>query len=408
MPTLTPQQKEQLAKICEMAGKFIELVHKKFHLSLDYSEESLILADELLGLFFKERRSHSDLATAVVGSYFGEVIIRNLGGRWELKDFSIVKIGKMKGIAYPLKETKRRLTNGLEDSLVNYYLKIKLRFCHEGEFSLVNGRVEEAHVKLRSQGWCRRLLHRILSENERRYVREEAAGLLGKIGDCQYADLLIKPLQNHQTAYYAAIALQGIPSLKAIDDLLRLSKIGIDSETRIEAIRALGELKDERSVDDLVEMLADEDEIIAFHASQALGKIGGNKVFQRLMEVFLGEIPGRKIYAISAFELISDNRAVPYIVEGIFDKDEDIREASIRACQYLPDERAIGPLLFSLKDNSSRVRTLAAYALAYIGTPKAKEPLKELLKDPVESVREHASYLVSLLEAGKKPAGYCW
>jgi len=30
------------------------------------------------------------------------------------------------------------------------------------------------------------------------------------------------------------------------------------------------------------------------------------------------------------------------------------------------------------------------------------------LKDPVKDVREHAVYLVPLLEAGTKPAGYCW
>lgn len=408
MPTLTPQQQGQLTRIREMAAKFIDLVQKKFNVTIGYSEESLILADELLGLFFKERRAHSDLATAVVGSYLGEVIIHNLGGRWELKDFSVVKIGKMKGVAYPLKEAKRRLTNGLEDSLVSYYLKIKLRFCHEGEFSLVNGKIEDVHNKLRAQGWGKLLLHRVFSESERRYVREEAASLLGKIGDIKVADSLVKALGNPNTAYYAAIAFQGMPSPDAFNNLLCLIKGAEDGETKIEAIRAIGELKDERAIDHLAALLADEDEIIAFHASQALGKSGGEKAFQRLMEIFLGEIPGRKIYAIAAFELIGDKRAVPYIIEGVFDKDEDIREASIRACQYLPDERAVGPLLFSLKDKSSRIRTLAAYALVHIGNQKAREPLKELLKDPVEAVREHASYLIPLLEASHRPAGFCW
>lgn len=408
MPKLTSRQQEQLCRLQEMASKFVDLVQKKFDILLDYSEESLILADELLSLFFKEHRPHSDLATAVVGSYLGEVIIHNMGGRWELKDFSVVKFGKMRGVAYPLKEAKRRLTNGLEDSLVSYYLKLKLQFCHESELSGINGKVEKAHKKLQSQGWETLLLHRILSEKERRNVREEAASLLGKIGDRKAVSSLLKALNNPQTAYYAAIVFQGIPLPEAFPELLRLSKYSDSSETRIETIRALAEFKDERAVDDLVSMLSDEDEIISFHVSQALGKIGGGKVFQRLMEVFLGEIPGRKLYAIASFELIGDPRAIPYILEGIFDKDEDIREASIRACQYIPDERAVGPLLFSLKDKSSRIRTLAAYALVRIGTKKAQDPLKGLLKDPVESVREHASYLLPLLEAGKKPAGYCW
>lgn len=400
--------KEVLIEITESADKFLDLVRRKFDLHLDYSEESLVLADELLTLFFKERRSHWDLATAIVGSYFGEVIIKNLGGRWEIPDLTVVKIGKEKGIAEPLRLARKRLARGMEDSLVCHYLRIKMQMCHSGEFAGRMEKVEKYHETLRKGGWDNRLFMRMTDENEKTSVREEAAHLLGKISDGRISDHLLHLLEDPSMTYFACIAFQGAPDKRAFSRLLELACEGEDQGTRIQAIQALGELEDSRAVTHLVKMLAEEEEFICHYASQALGRIGGELALQLTLDILSCRRPGKKVYAIGALELIGDPASVPSLIEALFDRNEEIREAATRAFQYIPDPRALGPLLFSLQDPSSKIRILAAYALTHIGDPKALSPMKKLLKDPVQCVRDHGSYLIPLLENKQKPAGFCW
>ena len=51
-------EKEIIQSIKISAEKFKEITKKKFRIILDYSEESLEVADDLITIFFKEHKSH--------------------------------------------------------------------------------------------------------------------------------------------------------------------------------------------------------------------------------------------------------------------------------------------------------------------------------------------------------------
>ncbi|MBI2267599.1 MAG: HEAT repeat domain-containing protein [Armatimonadetes bacterium] len=396
-------------RLRETAERFLQLAKRKFDVDLDFSEESLVIADVLITLFFKERRNHSYQSIVYLGSYLGQVITQNLGGRWELSDLSVVKIGKVKGVAHPLVRAKKRLANGLEDALVPYYRNLKMNFLGRGDFAENAETTEGAYKILRRDGWDERLLERLLCEEEKRRTREEAADLLGRIGDGRLNDQLISALKSPKGSYYAAIALQGTPDRRALEPLLAiLQNRPKTSALRIQAMLALGELKDERAVEFLVSQLHNSDEIICHYAAQAIGKVGGKKALKMLLEIMEGNRQGNRLYTISALEEIGDKEAAPALVAALFDREDEVREAATRAFQYIPDERAVGPLMFLLKDRSSNVRILAGYALAQIGDVRAIEYVKKLLKDPVQKVRIHAASLLSLLQSGRKPEGFCW
>lgn len=396
------------ALLQDSAAKFLSAVEKKFDLKLDYSEPSLYAVDFLLTLFFKERRG-SDLAASLIGSYLGEVVIKNLGGKWNPEDASVVKIGRMKGVAYPFRQAKNRLQKGLGEACTAWYAGLKMKFCLSGELQWHgNGFTTGIYSHLVSQGWDLRLLSRILDDGEKPYIREEAAHVLRELKSERVAQALADALDSEDQIYFACIALQGVRHEKALPALRHICCRHEEVAVRIQAIQALGAHGDHDSVSLLFEMLEEEEEIIAHYASQALAKIGGDKTLQSLLEILKNGSGRKKILALSALELIGNPACIPYLIECLFDRNDEVREAATRALQYIPDQRALGPLLFLLDDRSSRIRILAGYALAFIGDQRALDRMKRLLKDPVKDVRDHASYLIPLIETGKTPAGFCW
>lgn len=402
------QSDEQvLRRLHVAADKFVKAVEKKFSVQLDFSEASVYAVDTLISLFFKERRPYN-LAVTLIGGFLGEILIQNLGGEWDTKTLVIEKIGPMKGVAYPFQQVRLRLEKGLGKSLSSWYARLKMDFCHNGEIDW-NGKISNGLSNaLLAEHWDSRLMERILCDKEKLQIREEAAMVLARLKSARVAPVLTQWLEHSERAYYACIAFQGIPEPSALPGLRHLCSDGAEMAIRIQAIQAIGEQRDRDSIEMLFDLLHDPQEVINHCASAALAKIGGELVLRGLLDILDDKRVGNKVCAISALELLGDRVCVPHLLQNLFHAKEAIREASVKAFQYLPDSRALKPLLLLLKDDSSRLRILAAYALVFLGDAQALDPLRELLKDSVKDVREHASYLVPLLEAGKRPAGFCW
>jgi hypothetical protein len=340
-------------KIQEQAETLVKLTEHKFKIKLDYSEEALALADDLITVFFKIHREHYIKATVLIGSYLGETIIRNLGGKW-MKDLSIAKVGKLKGTAYPMGRARKRLANGTDDSFVYYYKNLKLTTTRNSSFAEDKKKLDKYGDILLENGWDLVLLIRMLDEMEPRYVREEAAELLGRLANESVADSLVKAAKNPDTTYYASIALQGLPVKDAYEPLLDNLRRAVEPAVKQQLLMALGNLKIPESIDVIIKYLDDEDEIVGHYASLALGEIGGQDAVDKLLGIMAGLRPGRREHAITALELIGDCRAVPALIEALFSREDEIREAAARALQYIPDDRAFKPLAYCLKDQEQQ------------------------------------------------------
>ncbi|MBP0725797.1 hypothetical protein J5Y03_11505 [Bacillus sp. RG28] len=109
-------------------------------ISLDYSEDSLKLLDEILEeyhlglpkgikkLFFRGP-SEEDIVqmSKIWGGYLGEVIRRNIGGEWEMsKNFNnAISLTINNTEIYPPAKVNKRIINGKEDEVFFYYHAIK-------------------------------------------------------------------------------------------------------------------------------------------------------------------------------------------------------------------------------------------------------------------------------------------
>ncbi len=115
-------------------------------------------------------------------------------------------------------------------------------------------------------------------------VREDAAWLLGMIGDCQAVPTLIKALYDtrscvRKTAASALVQI-GNPAVSALIDALKDS----NEDVRQKAAEALGEIKAPQAVPALIEMLKDRNRNVRCWSAWALGMIGDSQAVPALIE----------------------------------------------------------------------------------------------------------------------------
>ncbi len=145
-----------------------------------------------------------------------------------------------------------------------------------------------------------------------------------------------------------------------------------DVDVRIRAVDVLGELKDPRAVDPLINLLHDENAAIRKNAVESLEKLG-------------------------------DTRALEPLICTLQDDDVSVRWYTCRALGSFGDARPVESLIQLLNDPDHFVRESAADALGEIGDPKAAKPLIPILNDPNEGTRwSAASALTKMGELGFK------
>jgi hypothetical protein len=79
VPLLTEPPRE----VAEYASRTVEYVRRAVGLVLEYDSDTLPLLDHYLGTVPAEQPAAVALVVATSGAYFGEVVRRRLGGRWE-------------------------------------------------------------------------------------------------------------------------------------------------------------------------------------------------------------------------------------------------------------------------------------------------------------------------------------
>jgi HEAT repeat protein len=172
-----------------------------------------------------------------------------------------------------------------------------------------------------------------------------------------------------------------------------------NSDVRLVAAWALGEIKHWRSVDPLAEMLNDDDPLVREMAVLALGEIGHSRAIGPLLTAFerddalvwpvvwaLGEIDSFDAYEarLAVFEAVGRRpwentevwagewhgwgepdrvRRVSTLERELSNPDPEIRQLAAWELGHLDDERAVEPLLDLLRDNDPIVRAMAIWAL---------------------------------------------
>jgi len=174
-------------------------------------------------------------------------------------------------------------------------------------------------------------------------------------------------------------------------------KADLDSrewEVRLAAVEKLNNLKDEETVNLLMQVAGNRGEYwpVKIKAINLLGESANPRVVELLLSIFNDpfnnwECPAIKSYTAHALGNFKGNaKVVDTLISGINDRELFTREASIQSLGRIGDRAAVLPLIAALNNDSSAVKLSAIKALEMIGDPKAIPTLQRIAENDKDSV----------------------
>jgi HEAT repeat protein len=219
-------------------------------------------------------------------------------------------------------------------------------------------------------------------------------------------DDLIIDLTDHNYTIRAdaALALGNLREPRALEPLIEALNDS-SSFVRADVARALFVLKDARSVDPLIRALNDEDPEVRAGAASALGWIKDRRATDPLIQALDDDDDDAVVRSIAAASLvvINDTKALEPLIRALNDDNSNVRANAAIGLGQLKSPDAVNPLIQVLSDKDSEVRWRAAYSLGEIRDNLAMDPLKQALDDEDATVREEAA--TALEKLGRQQGG---
>jgi HEAT repeat protein len=242
-------------------------------------------------------------------------------------------------------------------------------------------------------------------------IRHFAVEALGGIPDPRVSDHLILALKDNNADIRdtAAESLRKIGAA-AVESLIKTLR-GNDISIMVIAIRILGDIRDTRSVEPLINVLefksrkpVQEEAKLRYEAAKALGKMKSISAIQPLINTLKDNDLHVRDSAAEALRGIG-TPAVQYLIEALEDENIHIRVGAVILLGDLRDNRAMEALIDMMATDffkkSWMLRAELAKAFGKIGDPFAIQPLQKLSNDRDSYVREIA---ISAIEEIEKKA----
>lgn len=229
-------------------------------------------------------------------------------------------------------------------------------------------------------------------------ARGQAAWALGQIGDAQavepLAAALIDPDEDVRLA--VAEALVRFRDVRAVTALVAvLADAEANTQRRVRAIKALGILKDTRTVEPLLAALNNGDPDVRQAATKALGELKDVQSVTPLLGALKTQDSPIGSQAAETLAKMGDIAVTP-LMDALHDKDHRVRARAAGALAKI-GQTTLEPLLAALQDQRYEVRQGAAAALAKTGDRRAVEPLVATLWDDDSEVRKAAAEALEAL-----------
>jgi HEAT repeat protein len=216
-------------------------------------------------------------------------------------------------------------------------------------------------------------LKRFLSDPDE-HVRVAAVKTLGRLHVQESVDLLFAALDD-QSPEVRKTAVEEL--FRNEDERLRALALELLEEpaSRLTALAYLKTHPEGRALRKLLVLIYDTDPEHAGAAVQALGTIGDPGAVEPLIEVIESESPdGVKKDAITALGMLGDARAVPVLIRclSVSDRNPQYDRVAVEALGAIGDPGAVGPLIEVIEsDSPDGVKKDAITALGMLGDARA-------------------------------------
>lgn len=166
---------------------------------------------------------------------------------------------------------------------------------------------------------------------------------------------------------------------QGISDLTRALHEHTDPQVRQYAAYLLGQAKNPRAIQPLIEALADFDKSVREQAMLALSTIG-KAAIEPLAEAMKEPRWETRYRAAEALGKIADQKAVQPLIRGLRDNRDHVRYMAAKGLHELGDSDAVEPLIILLKDENVYVRLMAVHALGAMGGRKVTAALNKAIE----------------------------
>lgn len=175
---------------------------------------------------------------------------------------------------------------------------------------------------------------------------------------------------------------------EGLEGMIHALRNSTDPKVRQYAAYLLGRTKNPRSIQPLVEALADFDKSVREQATLALSSIG-KAAIEPLTEAMKEPKWETRYRAAEALGKIADEKAVKPLIQGLKDNRDHVRYMAAKGLRELGNSDAVDPMIILLKDENRFVRMMAVRALSAIGGDKVNAALSGALAlETDEKVKE--------------------
>jgi len=165
---------------------------------------------------------------------------------------------------------------------------------------------------------------------------------------------------------------------QGLSELVKALREHTDPQVRQYAAYLLGQAKNPRAIQPLIEALADFDKSVREQATLALSTIG-KAAIEPLAEAMKEPKWETRYRAAEALGRIADEKAVQPLIQGLKDSRDHVRYMAAKGLHDLGDSDAVEPLIILLKDENIYVRLMAVHALSALGGKKVQKALEKAL-----------------------------
>ncbi len=156
---------------------------------------------------------------------------------------------------------------------------------------------------------------------------------------------------------------------------------------RIDAIKALAELKAKEAIEPLVALFSDSDLVVVHKAVDAVASMDDPRLEKHMLKALEIKSPIARTTAITTLGNLKSEAAVDPLIAAFDDEFEEVAVAAATALGQIGNPKAVGPLTEKVDDRSFNMRMACVTSLGQIGGPEAAEALEPALGDMSKKIR---------------------
>ena len=235
-------------------------------------------------------------------------------------------------------------------------------------------------------------------------VRQQAAKVLGKIGDARAVEPLIVAMRDKDLHTKEII----VETIGTIGGELAIKEITILLRDEVEDIRKVAEMvltkiypewpKSEvvkRQVPEFISALTNNNDGVRKEAAKVLGKIGNIRAVEPLIAAVGDKNLSVREYIVEALGNIGDVRSTEPLIGLLRNENSDVRMEVIESLGKIRDARAVEPLIVAMRDKDLRTKKIIVETIGTIGGELAIKEITILLRDEVEDIRKVAEMVLT-------------